>query len=113
MTAAATSGPESAGAGRPPFVDASPAQVRAALVPEDVAEFDRQWRAVMATATETLDLTGVHQTLETWRRVAWLTTTHGPEGYRRLLTTAEQRARTGERAPGAVPWRQLHAELTA
>jgi len=113
MTATAASGPESAGAGRPPFADASPAQLRAALTPEDVVEFDRQWRAAMATATETLDLTGVHQALETWRWVAWLTTKHGPEGYRRLPATAEQRVRTGERVPGAAPWRQLHAELTA
>jgi hypothetical protein len=30
--------------GRPPFADASPAQVRAALLPEDAAEFDRQWQ---------------------------------------------------------------------
>ncbi|MGH3529368.1 MAG: DUF6247 family protein, partial [Pseudonocardiaceae bacterium] len=55
MTAAAASGPQP-GAGSPPFADASPAQVRAALIPEDVAEFDRQWRTVMAKATETLDL---------------------------------------------------------
>jgi hypothetical protein len=33
--------------GRPPFVDATPAQIRDALTPEDVTEFDRQWRAVM------------------------------------------------------------------
>ena len=57
MTTAAASGPEP-GRGRPPFADASPAQVRAALIPEDLAEFDRQWRSAMATATETLDLTG-------------------------------------------------------
>ncbi len=54
--------------GRPPFADASPTQVRAALIPEDVAEFDRQWLAIIATATETLDLTGVHRTQESWRR---------------------------------------------
>ncbi|MDT7620536.1 MAG: hypothetical protein QOF99_1437 [Pseudonocardiales bacterium] len=45
---------------------ASPARVRAALIPEDVAEFDR--RAVMAAATESLDLAEVHRTLESWRR---------------------------------------------
>jgi len=47
--------------------------VHAGLIPEDVAEFDRQWRVVMATATETLDLTSVHHVLESWRRIAWLT----------------------------------------
>lgn len=104
MSAAAAPAPS---LGRAQFVDAAPAHVRAALTPEDVAEFDQQWRAAMAAATETLDLTGVHQTLESWRRVAWLTAAHGPDGYRRLLATAEQRARTGERAPGAVTWSQL------
>jgi hypothetical protein len=31
------------------------------------AEFDQQWREVMATATETLDLSEVMATLESWR----------------------------------------------
>jgi len=48
MTAAALPTPES-GHGRPPFADASPAQVRVALTPEDAAEFDKQWHAA-ATA---------------------------------------------------------------
>ncbi|MGH3900632.1 MAG: DUF6247 family protein [Pseudonocardiaceae bacterium] len=72
MTAAAATGPPPSTVGSP-FADASPAQVRAALIPEDVTEFDRQWRAVMAAATETLDLTAVHRALDSWRRVAWLT----------------------------------------
>lgn len=36
----------------------SPARARAALIPEQAIVFDQQWREVMATATETLDLTG-------------------------------------------------------
>ncbi len=105
MTAAAATGPESP-AGGPPFADASPAQLRAALIPEDVAEFDRQWRAVMATATETLDLTRVHRALESWRRIAWLTQANGPDGYRRVLARAERTLRTGELPPGNVPLAQ-------
>ncbi len=108
MTAAAATGP-APGPGRPPFADASPAQVRAALIPEDAAEFDRQWRAVMATATETLDLTGVHRTLESWRRIAWLTTANGPDGYRRMLARAERTLRTGELPPGSVGLDQVKA----
>jgi hypothetical protein len=77
------------GSGRAPFADASPARVRAALVPEDVAEFDRQWRAVMAAATESLDLAEVHRTLE-----SWLTSARGHDGYRRLLADAERRTLT-------------------
>lgn len=99
MMAAPAPGAEPA-RGRPPFTDASPAQVRAALIPEDVTEFDRQWRAAMATATETLDLTGVHRTLECWRRIAWRTTSNGPDAYQRMLARAEETLRTGELPPG-------------
>lgn len=95
---------------RPPFADASPAQVRAALLPEDAAEFDRQWQDVMARATRELDLTEVHHTLDTWRRVAWVTAT-GPERYRAIMASAEERLGTGERHPQAMPWSQLKAEL--
>lgn len=108
VTAAAAPLPDPA---RTPFADASPAQVRAALTPEDAAEFDRQWQKVMARATEELDLTEVLQTLASWRRVAWVTTSVGSERYEAALTSAEHRLRTGERHPGAVPWNQLKAEL--
>jgi hypothetical protein len=94
-----------------PYADASPAEVRAALIPEEAVEFDRQWREVMTRATDTLDLNEVLQTLDSWRRVAWLTTASGPDGYRRMLAQAEQRLRTGELPAGSVPWRQLKAEL--
>jgi hypothetical protein len=63
MTATAESLP---GPDRPPFADASPAQVR--------------------TAT-------------------------GPERYRAVMASAEERLRTGERHPQAMPWSQLKAEL--
>jgi hypothetical protein len=108
MTAAAEHGSSNA---RPPFADASPARVRAALIPEEAAEFDRQWAEVMARATRELDLTEVLETLEAWRRVAWITTANGPERHRRMLASAEERMRTGERHAGAVPWEQLKAEL--
>ena len=109
MTAAAPV-PEP-GSGRPPFADASPARVRAALIPEDVVEFDRQWRLVMAAATESLDLSELRRTLESWRRVAWLTSARGHDGYRRRRADAERRTRTGERAPGAISWEVLRAQL--
>jgi hypothetical protein len=109
VTAAAGEPPASAG--RPPFADASPAQLRAALIPEDAAEFDRQWREVMTRATENLDLAEVLAILESWRRIAWLTSANGPAGYRRILANAEHLQRTGELPAGAVPWRQLKVEL--
>jgi Family of unknown function (DUF6247) len=97
--------------GRPPFIDATPAQIRDALTPEDVTEFDRQWREVMNQATDRLDLSEVHEVLESWRRIAWLTVVRGPQGYRRTMAAAKQRLRTGERGAGSVPWHQLKTEL--
>ena len=90
-----------------PFTAASPAQVRAALIPEDAARFDRQWRAAMASATETLDLAGVHAVLESWRNVARLTSARGPEGYRKILERAEETLRTGKEPAGAIPLEEI------
>jgi hypothetical protein len=110
VTAAAASRPEP-GLDRSPFADGSPAQVRAALISEDVAKFDHQWQRVMATATQTLDLTGVHRTLESWRRVAWLTTANGAEKYRQILARAEHTLRTGELPPDSVPLDEIKAMI--
>ena len=96
---------------RQPFADASPARVRAALIPEEAAEFDRQWADVMARATRDLDLTEVHRTLESWRLIAWITATNGPEQHRRMLASAEERIRTGNRHPGAISWDELKVKL--
>jgi Family of unknown function (DUF6247) len=108
VSAAADIGPVEPG--RAPFADASPARVREALTAEDRASFDRQWRALMARATERLDLSEVQEALVGWRQVAWVTSVHGPEVYRRTLTSAQEGLESGERAPGALPWAQLKAE---
>lgn len=108
VTAASAGSPQP---GRPPFVDATPAQIRDALTPEDVTEFDRQWRKVMNQAMDRLDLSEVHKVLEAWRRVAWLTVASGPHEYRQTMASAAQRLRTGERGAGSVPWHQLRAKL--
>ena len=76
--------------------------LRAALAPEDVAVFDVQWHEAMATAAETLDLTGVHAMLDAWRPVAWLTSARGVDGYRRILARAERTLQTREPPPGTV-----------
>jgi hypothetical protein len=79
------------------------------LSPGDAAEFDRQWRAVMVKATESLDLSDVHRTLTAWRRIAWLTAVRGPDAYRRILATAEERTRTGTADPDEVSIEQVKA----
>jgi hypothetical protein len=108
MTAAAA---DPSRAPDPTFGDATPAQIRAALTPEDAESFDRHWRMVMQRATERLDLTEVHETLDAWRKTAMVTNAHGVDGYRSIVRRAEDRLRTGERGEGAVPWRQIAAEL--
>ena len=67
----------------------------------------------MATATEALDLTAVHELLDSWRRVAWLTTASGPEGYRRILARAEETLRTGEEPPGTVSLEEIRLRIAA
>jgi hypothetical protein len=91
--------------------NASPSEVRAALTPEDAADFDEQWRVAMAQATRDLDLTEVHSMLDSWRRAAILTTHLGHAGYRRMMNSAEYRLRTGERAEGSTPWLDLKVQL--
>ncbi len=65
----------------------------------------------MTKAAETMELTEVFETLESWRTHAIITEELGHNGYRRWLAEIEQRARTGESPPGSVPWSQLKAEL--
>lgn len=93
------------------FKDASPREVRAALVPEEQPDFDRQWRKAVTETADSLDLTDLFNTLDSWRRRATITTHLGHEGYRRMLARADRILRTGEPEPGSVPWSELKAEL--
>ena len=95
----------------PGLLDAPPAVVRAALVPEDVGRFDEQWRATRTEATESLDLGGVQRFLETWRRIARLTVGLGHNGYRRMLNEADHRLRTGEMPDNPVPIEEVRLRL--
>jgi len=95
VSAAATPEPRQ-GRGGPSFADASPAEVRAALIPEEAAEFDQQWRQVMARATETLDLSEVLATLDSWRRVARLTAAAGAGAHRAMYRRAAGRLSGGD-----------------
>jgi hypothetical protein len=109
VTAAATPGHSQSRSG-PSFIDATPAEVRAALIPEEAAEFDQQWREVMAAATEALDLSEVLATLESWRRVARLTAVAGPEGHRAMYRRAAARL-AGEDIPADEPLERTKARL--
>jgi hypothetical protein len=109
VTAAAAPGPRH-GRAKPSFLPASPADIRAALIPEEAAEFDQQWREVMTRATETLDLAEVLETLDSWRRVARLTTAVGAEAHRTMYRRAAA-ALTGEAVPADEPLPLTKARL--
>ncbi|GGL49547.1 hypothetical protein GCM10014719_58460 [Planomonospora parontospora subsp. antibiotica] len=94
----------------PPFLpapDKTPRAIRAALLPEEVGDFDREFRAVMAEATETLDLTVVTSFLERWWRVAWSST--DASGHRAMLERADELTR-GEDVP-TRPWAEVRERL--
>jgi hypothetical protein len=63
-----------------------PRSIRGLLLPEEAGDFDRDFRAAMAQATETLDLTPVLQLLERWRRVA--ESSRDAQAHRRMLDKA-------------------------
>jgi hypothetical protein len=86
----------------------TPREVRAALLPEEVGEFDTGWRAALARAAETLDLTEVYEVLQHWHRIA-LMTQADPDAHRRMLQVS-QRALAGEAIP-TVPLDAVHAVI--
>ena len=110
MSAEAAEGP-SHREGQVPFGVASPAEIRGALTPHDAEDFERQWRAVLATAAENLDLTPVLGMLDAWRRVAWMTASLGPDAYSQMVTEADERTRSGALPRGSVSWQVLKGEL--
>ena len=91
--------------GRPPFAAAEPAELRAGLVPDDAAAFDEDLRRARRRARPDDDAE-VAATLDSWRRIAWVTRTVGAERYTQLLTDVARRLRTLEEHPEAVAWRR-------
>jgi hypothetical protein len=86
---------------------ASPKAIRAALLPEEAGDFDREYRQAMTEAVESLELTGVLALLRRWQRVAW--SSRDERAHRRMLERAEQLS-AGE--PVATePWSVTRARL--
>lgn len=73
---------------RPPLADASPAEIRAALIPEEQPRFDREYRQALAVAAETFSLDELDKTLASWRRIAWMCT--DSDRYRRMWRRAAE-----------------------
>ncbi|WP_152364492.1 DUF6247 family protein [Microlunatus speluncae] len=85
----------------------TPRVIRAALLPEDVGDFDSEFRQVMAEATESLDLTIVHSFLRRWQIVAW--SSQDPQAHRRMLENAD-RLNAGKEIPTET-WSVTKARL--
>jgi hypothetical protein len=64
----------------------------------------------MARATETLDLSEVLETLESWRRVARLTAASGADAHRAMYRRAATKL-TGEDIPADESLRRTKARL--
>jgi Family of unknown function (DUF6247) len=88
----------------------SPEEIRAAVLPEQVEEFDAAFNAALTMARQTLRLDQLRHVLRMWRRQA-LMTERDPEGHRQMLATAAEVQRIGRPRPGSVPWSVVKAEL--
>ncbi|HEX3782147.1 MAG TPA: DUF6247 family protein [Pseudonocardiaceae bacterium] len=96
---------------KPVLASGSPAEIRAGLIPEEQEQFDRAWQVACQIAAETLDLTKMQTTLETYRRHALLVARRGPDGYRRILARAEETLRTGAEPSGGMTHEQMRAMI--
>jgi hypothetical protein len=85
----------------------APTAIREALLPEEVGDFDREYRQVMAEATEGRDLTPVLEMLERWRRVAL--SSQDAQAHRRMLTRADRVLEGAEVA--TEPWHETRRRL--
>jgi hypothetical protein len=90
---------------RPPAPDLQ--AIRNALLPEDVADFDQEFRAVMAEATSAMDLAVVASFVERWQRLAC--STAEPDGHRAMLDRA-RRLLAGEDVP-TTSWPRTRSTL--
>lgn len=78
----------------------TPREIREALLPEEVDDFDRQYRAALATAADTFDLAGLDELLDHWRMIARLS--QDVDGHRRMLRKAA--ALEADGPLGSEPW---------
>jgi hypothetical protein len=88
----------------------SPEEIRAALPPEQVAEFDAAFEAALGSARRTLRLDRLRDVLRMWRRQALLAE-RDPEGHRQMIAAAAEVSRRRAPRPGSVPWTELRTEL--
>jgi hypothetical protein len=79
----------------------TPRAIRAALLPEETADFDRDYKRALRSAGDALSLDELREVLEHWHRIACMTQAD-PEAHRRMLQRAEHTLRTGQALLGSV-----------
>ncbi len=94
-----------------PFADASPAEIRAAIIPEDRERFDTSLRRALDAVADTLSLEPLREFLAHWRRLAFCQNHDGHDTWRQTLAKADRIRTTGQAEPGARPWDEVKAEL--
>lgn len=95
-------------AGDQPLPATTPRDIRAALIGDEIGDFDREYRYTMAEAAETLDLSPVLAMLRRWQRVAW-STQDNPEAHEHMLASAATLNAGG--TVTAEPWHETKARL--
>ncbi len=102
---AAPAHPADEPAPRPHPMDATPAEVRAALAAVSAADaerFDTEWRHALDTARDRLDLTELDTVLHRWRVFA-ASAQDNPARHRRMMERLA-RVEAGETPPEGIPW---------
>lgn len=79
---------------------ASPATIRARLLPEDAERFLAAYQAALVDARDALDLTPVFEVVEHWRQIAALQS--DPVAFRRSVRAVAELT-TGEASPEDEP----------
>ncbi|MEO3853665.1 DUF6247 family protein [Acrocarpospora sp. B8E8] len=90
--------------------DRSPRNIRACLPEDDHAAFDAGYREALRRAADELDLTPVHECVESWRRLAILKA--DPADYARMMQTADRVQQLAERGEpsGGIAFDDAFAE---
>jgi hypothetical protein len=96
-----------------PFAQASPAELREAIAPEDRELCDEPYRQALDAAAETLTLDALEKFLAHWRRIAWSQTDMGHEKWRAMLARTEETLHSGESSPGTVSADKMRQRLRA
>jgi uncharacterized protein (DUF488 family) len=87
--------------------------IRDGLIDGKRAEFERRFAEEMASAAQTLDLTGVLQVLSTYRKVAEITQRQGIAAHRRMLDQVAglERGDDVPTVPGHIHKAEINARL--